>query len=84
MLEYTGASSHSRSCGRNLYEQSYDNYNIEGGKPALKGWTQTGSSLDWTTTTPRQISRGKQRIIEVIWGCGTDVEIAESYRNQIK
>ena len=73
--------------GRYPYEQSYDNYNtsLEGGKFALKG--TDGLKLDparlLTTTTPRQPS-GKQRIIEVILGVGNyDVEIAESYRNQI-
>ena len=70
------------------YEQSYDNYNtsLEGGKFALKGTDglKTGSSptadYNYTATT----KRGKQRIIEVILGVGNyDVEIAESYRNQI-
>ena len=87
MLEYT-KQAHTTIMEGTPYEQSYDNYNtsLEGGKFALKGTDglKTGSSptadYNYTATT----KRGKQRIIEVILGVGNyDVEIAESYRNQI-
>jgi len=87
MLEYT-KQAHTTIMKGTPYEQSYDNYNtsLEGGKFALKGTDglKTGSSptadYNYTATT----KRGKQRIIEVILGVGNyDVEIAESYRNQI-
>ena len=87
MLEYT-KQAHTTIMEGTPYEQRYDNYNtsLEGGKFALKGTDglKTGSSptadYNYTATT----KRGKQRIIEVILGVGNyDVEIAESYRNQI-
>ena len=87
MLEYT-KQAHTTIMPGTPYEQSYDNYNtsLEGGKFELKGTDglKTGSSptadYNYTATT----KRGKQRIIEVILGVGNyDVEIAESYRNQI-
>ena len=87
MLEYT-KQAHTTIMKGTPYEQSYDNYNtsLEGGKFSLKGTDglKTGSSptadYNYTATT----KRGKQRIIEVILGVGNyDVEIAESYRNQI-